>query len=341
MSQPEPMKVREDFAGGDIRDAVKEYRAYHDDGGGNVDDRKNEYTRMVRGYYDLVTDFYERGWGKSFHFAPRYGNEPFLASIQRHQHYLALRLGLEPGKRAMDVGCGVGGPMREIARFSGAQVVGVNNNSYQVGKGRGYNEDEGLSDLCSFLESDFMQIEQPDASFDAIYGIEATCHAPDKCALFKELHRLLKPGGRIAVYEWCLTEDYRSENPEHLAAKRGIEEGNGLPDIATIEETRAAFADAGFTLLDAHDKATEGDAELPWHHSLAGRDFSTVGLRRSAVGKRALGGLIKGLEWAKIAPSGTNDVKDFLSKGADALVTAADLGIFTPMAFFLAEKPHS
>lgn len=333
------MNVREDFKGGDIRDAVKEYRAYHDDGGGNVEDRKSEYTRMVRGYYDLVTDFYERGWGKSFHFAPRYGDEPFLASLQRHQHYLALRLGLEPGMRALDVGAGVGGPMREIARFSGAKVVGVNNNSYQVEKGRKYNAEEGLSSLCSFLESDFMHVTEPDESFDAVYALEATCHAPDKCALFKELYRLLKPGGKIAIYEWCLTEEYRAENAEHLAAKRGIEEGNGLPDIATIEETRTAFLDAGFSLLDAHDKASEGSADLPWHHSLAGRDYSSIGLRRKSLGRRAVGGLVKGLEWVKVAPSGTSEVQEFLSKGADALVRAGDLRIFTPMAFFLAQKP--
>ena len=79
--------------------------------------RHTDYAEMVNQYYDLATDFYERGWGKSFHFAPRFAGESFAASLARHEHYLALRLGLRAGQTALDVGCGVGGPMRAIARW--------------------------------------------------------------------------------------------------------------------------------------------------------------------------------------------------------------------------------
>ena len=48
---------------------------------------------MVNDYYDLVTDFYEYGWGQSFHFAPRHKGESFEASLVRHELYLAARCG--------------------------------------------------------------------------------------------------------------------------------------------------------------------------------------------------------------------------------------------------------
>jgi sterol 24-C-methyltransferase len=64
------------------------------------------------------------GWGTSFHFAHRWRGESHGESIRRHEHYLALRLGLKPGDKVLDVGCGIGGPLREIALFSGAHITG-------------------------------------------------------------------------------------------------------------------------------------------------------------------------------------------------------------------------
>ncbi len=325
----------------DVREAVLRYRALHDTQGGSVALRREQYAELVRGYYDLVTDIYERGWGDSFHFAPRFHGEPFVASIKRHQHYLALRLLLEPGMTALDVGCGVGGPMREIARFTGADVIGINNNRYQVEKARRYNRAARLQDQCSLIEADFMRIPRADASIDRVYAFEATCHAPDKTALFRELYRVLKPGGRMAIYEWCLTERFDAHNPEHLKLKRDIEEGNGLPDIWTLEATRACFADAGFRLLEAVDRAAAGDRELPWYHSLSGKELSNTGLRRSALGKHVVRMLTRALEGVKLAPRGTTQVAEFLNLGADALVASGEAGIFTPMALFVAEKPAS
>jgi sterol 24-C-methyltransferase len=79
-----------------------------------------------------VTDFYEYGWGQSFHFGPRWKGEGFVESIKRAEYHLCSRLGMKPGMRALDVGCGVGGPMRNMAIHSGAQIDGVTINQYQV-----------------------------------------------------------------------------------------------------------------------------------------------------------------------------------------------------------------
>lgn len=81
--------------------------------------RKNEYNAMVNDFYNLVTDFYSYGWGDSFHFAPRWKTESFTESIKRSEHALAAAIGLNEDSCALDVGCGIGGPMREMAIFSG------------------------------------------------------------------------------------------------------------------------------------------------------------------------------------------------------------------------------
>jgi sterol 24-C-methyltransferase len=56
----------------------------------------------------------------------------------------------------------------------------------------------GLGDTCDFLKADFMKVDKPDNTYDAIYAIEATCHAPTKLGIYGEIFRLLKPGGYFA-----------------------------------------------------------------------------------------------------------------------------------------------
>ncbi|KAH7365397.1 hypothetical protein KP509_18G025100 [Ceratopteris richardii] len=105
------------IAKSDISSAVKSYEEYHACYGGEEVQRKSKYADMVNKYYDLATSFYEYGWGQSFHFAHRLSTETLQESIKRHEHFLALRLNLRPGMKVLDVGCGIGGPLREIASF--------------------------------------------------------------------------------------------------------------------------------------------------------------------------------------------------------------------------------
>ena len=75
---------------------------------------------------------YEWGWAQSFHFSRFYKGESFAASLARHEHYLAAQMNLRPKMRVLDIGCGVGGPAREIARFADVEIIGLNNNDFQV-----------------------------------------------------------------------------------------------------------------------------------------------------------------------------------------------------------------
>ena len=131
-------------------------------------------------FYNVVTDFYEYGWGQSFHFATRYEGESLAASIVRHEHYLSSKLQLNPSKSAIDLGSGIGGPMRSIAKFSGANITGVSINGYQIGRCKALNKRELSGDLASkvrCVQSDFAKLDAFDnETFDAAYGIESFCH---------------------------------------------------------------------------------------------------------------------------------------------------------------------
>ncbi|XP_028120810.1 cycloartenol-C-24-methyltransferase-like [Camellia sinensis] len=203
----------------EVLSAVEKNEKYHVLHGGDELKRKANYSDMVNKYYDLVTSFYEYGWGESFHFAPRWKPESLRESIKRHEHFLALQLGLKQGQKVLDVGCSIGGPLREISRFSDTYVTGINNNEYQITRGTELNRIVGVDNNCSYVKADFMNMPFSENSFDAIFAIEATCHAPNVVDCYKEIFRVLKPGQSFAAYEWCITDSFDPNNEEHQRIK--------------------------------------------------------------------------------------------------------------------------
>jgi len=319
----------------DLGKQIGEYTELFDQA--SPEQRKSNYTAVVNKYYDLATDFYEFGWGSSFHFAPRHKWETLEASIQRHELWLAHRLGLKPNMKVMDIGCGVGGPLRNIARFSGAQVVGLNNNEYQVSRAKRIAADCRLGPLAAYIKGDFMNIPAEPASFDAAYAIEATCHAPDRVGVYSQIFKILKPGGYFGSMEWVMTDAYDPSNPAHVAPKKAIERGNGLPDLEPISVILSALKEAGFEIVENFDIAPLSD--IPWYSPLVGR-LTPTGLAHTAIGRWiSLKGLGM-LEYLHIAPAGSSGTLEMLQKGADALCQSGRQSIFTPMWWVLVRKPE-
>ena len=111
----------------------------------------------IDSFYDAVTDIYLQGWGQSWHFCryPR-GPERNAMALARHEHYLAKALNLSPTMRVLDVGCGVGGPAREIAALTGCHVTGLNLNEHQLRKAGTSIKIEGMQDQVDLVQGDFM-----------------------------------------------------------------------------------------------------------------------------------------------------------------------------------------
>ena len=130
----------------DRNKVANEFSAYSDsyakgvgEGGqeGIVD--RSKTVQLVDVFYSLVTDIYEWGWGQSFHFSPKLPGKDLRASEVAHEARLAALLNLKPGQRALDVGCGVGGPMRTVSAVSGGEVWGITINQYQVDRATHHN----------------------------------------------------------------------------------------------------------------------------------------------------------------------------------------------------------
>lgn len=305
----------------------------------SIEERKERYASMVDHFYNIVTDFYEYGWGQSFHFAPRWKNETFDESIKRAEYHLASRLGLRPGMKCLDLGCGVGGPMRNIARFSGASITGITINQYQVNIGNKYNANMGLSHLCQSTQGDFQNLPFPDNSFDGAYEIEATCHSPNRIQCFIGVNRVLKPGAKFCGYEWVMLDNYDPNNKDHVRIKEGIEVGNALPTLVHRSEIYRCLEAAGFKDIECYD-ANEGSHapdQIPWYDTLNGK-MSLSGFRMTHLGRMCTHAMVWTLETLFIAPQGSTQISALLNATAIDLVDGGREAIFTPSFFFIGTK---
>jgi sterol 24-C-methyltransferase len=190
-----------------------------------------------------------------------------------------------------------------------------------------------------------MQMDFPDNSFDAVYAIEATVHAPSLEGIYSEIFRVLKPGGVFGVYEWLMTEKYDNDNPRHREIRLGIELGDGISNMEKISVAVDAMKTAGFQ-LEVNEDMADRDDELPWYWPISGQlkymqsiwDFPTL-VRMTHFGRGAAHKFVGALETIGLAPKGTQKTADSLAVAADALVAGGREKLFTPMYLMVGRKP--
>jgi len=308
----------------------------------NIDLRKGNAQKFVNSFYNIATDFYEQGWGQSFHFAPRGNHETFREAMLRHEHYIALKLGIQADDVVLDLGCGIGGPMRNISQFTGANIVGVTINDYQVQRGNEINKAEGLESRCLLKQGDFCKLSEfEDNSVDKVFAIESTCHSPNRCEVYDQVYRVLKPGGKFASYEWVLNEDtFNPQDEGHLTIKYEIEKGNALPDLITEKAVLGYFKQSGFdvTYSEDLDKTSREKGQIPWHHSMMAK-CTVENFQHTRCGMTFTHYLTWFLEKINLAPKGTFRTHGILRVAAEGLVKSGENQIFTPMFLVVAQKP--
>lgn len=114
---------------------------------------------------------------------------------------LANLAGIEAGHHVLDVGCGIGGPARTLAAEFGCRVTGVDISEEFCDAARFLNEQVGLSGRIEIRRADAIALPFEDWSFDIIWTQHASMNIADKHAFLSEIHRVLKPGGKLAIHD--------------------------------------------------------------------------------------------------------------------------------------------
>ncbi|MEZ5925172.1 MAG: methyltransferase domain-containing protein [Hyphomicrobiaceae bacterium] len=186
---------------------------------------------QTQAYDDQLVTLLEALWGKGY-LSPGGDDETAM-----------VLAGLDlTGKRIIDIGCGTGGATLFIAERCGAQIVGVDVEAGVIEKATRAATDRGLGDRARFQTLQPGPLPFTDAAFDVVFSKDAVIHIEDKAGWAAEVHRVLKPGGVLAMSDWMRADD----GPMSELLRRYIEaEGLGF-GAASPDRYFTALRTAGF-----------------------------------------------------------------------------------------------
>ena len=142
--------------------------------------------------------------------------------VEARETYLGL-LGVAVDERVLDVGCGSGVVTREIAKRVGARglAVGLDLSPALLVVARELAQEADLGDRIEFREGSVLQLPFPDSSFDVVLCVTVLSHVPGGEAAIPELARVLRPGGRIGVFD-IDTDMTAFAHPDRVLTRRII-----------------------------------------------------------------------------------------------------------------------
>jgi ubiquinone/menaquinone biosynthesis C-methylase UbiE len=153
---------------------------------------------------------------------------------------LARLAGITLKMQVLDVGGGLGGPARTLATEIGCSVEVLDVTEEFCRAGDILTTRTGLGDLVSFRHASALDVPHPDASFDAVWMQHSSMNIADKERLYAEIHRVLRPGGNLALHEIMAGP----VTPIHFPVPWA--HGPEISFLRPPEEVRALIANVGF-----------------------------------------------------------------------------------------------
>ncbi|MEU4804132.1 methyltransferase domain-containing protein [Actinosynnema sp. NPDC023587] len=241
----------------------------------------------VGAFYDQVNHLLQRFLGGSMHYGYWHGPDDdsgFREASERFTSIMVDKLRVGPGDLVLDVGCGTGGPATQLARTTGARVVGISISAKDVELATARAAAEGVSDLVRFQRANALDLPFDAGAFDAALAFESIVHIPDRVAALRQIARVLKPGARLALTDAFqrgpeMTQADRFGLMKVLAAWRAAPlvgfddyldfareagfETEELSDVsANTKPTNAKVFEAIFDYVREHDDAPAGLVEI-------------------------------------------------------------------------------
>ncbi len=133
---------------------------------------------------------------------------------------LALRLDLPNGSKVLDAGCGEGNVALYMAKNHGMNVEGIDLLDFNVTNAKKTALSQGITDMTKFQVGTYMNLPFADNYFDAVYTMETLVHAPDYKKALTEFYRVLKPGGKLVLFEYTIIADNDVKPLQQKAIKR-------------------------------------------------------------------------------------------------------------------------
>ncbi len=169
---------------------------------------------------------------------------------------LAALAGVAAGLEVLDLGSGIGGPARYLAATFGCRVTGIDLSAEYCRIATSLTELVGLGEQVRFQAGDACHLPFPDASFDLVWTQHVVMNIADRPSLYAEMHRVLRPGGKLAMYDVVGGDGTPLQFPVPWARLPG---NSFLLDPAA---TRAVLEECGFHIVQWLDVAGAAKAWL-------------------------------------------------------------------------------
>ncbi len=160
------------------------------------------------------------------------------------------RLRILAEHRVLDLGCGPGGPLNFVARATGCSGVGLDVSAAAIEAARARAADAGLVSRLSFHQADLDKPIDAVRPFDAAFSLDVVLHLRDRQACFRDVARLLKPGGRFLFTDASVLTAPISN------AEFALRSGHGHTQLVPDGYNERALAAAGLRLLEREDRTT-------------------------------------------------------------------------------------
>jgi len=168
---------------------------------------------------------------------------------------LAQFLELNGSERILDVGCGIGGPSRYLAKTFGCRVVGVDLTPEFCRVATMLAERTGLSDKVQYRQGNALAMPFEDLSFDVVWSQNVVMNIADRNRLYCEIHRVLRPGGRYAFSDVIAGPG----GPPYFPVPWAHDSSSSF--LLTGEATLAELAKAGFRIVFFTDQTADALAQ--------------------------------------------------------------------------------